>query len=175
MAAPPTTRRLGVDDAQALMQLRREALENEPLAFGSDVDDDRANSESFVRAMLSDEEGQAVFGCFDADDLTGMLGVLRLPKAKQRHRAGIWGMYVSPRARNSGAGRALLEAAIGHARDWGLDQVQLSVTDAAPVAKRLYEAAGFRCWGCEPRSLQWEGRFVDEHHFVLDLRGFARL
>jgi RimJ/RimL family protein N-acetyltransferase len=47
--------------------------------------------------------------------------------------------------------------------------LHLGVTDAAVSARRLYEAAGFRSWGREPRALQWEGRFVDEFHLVLDL------
>jgi GNAT superfamily N-acetyltransferase len=162
-------RRLGVEDATALMRLRREALENEPLAFASSVEDDRAASLEFVRTALADKEAQAVFGSFEGGELTGMLGLLRGSKRKQRHTAGIWGMYVASGSRNRGVGRALLEAAIAQARGWGVRQVQLSVTETALTARRLYESAGFRAWGQEPRALLWEGRFVDEHHLALDL------
>jgi RimJ/RimL family protein N-acetyltransferase len=56
------------------------------------------------------------------------------------------------------------------AREWpGVRQVHLSVTDAAPEARRLYESAGFREWGVEPRSLEAEGRSVSERHLVLEL------
>ena len=79
-------------------------------------------------------------------------------------------MYVSAAARRRGVGRALLDAAVKQARAWGLEQVQLSVTDAAPEAKRMYEAAGFKSWGHQPRTLAWRGHFVDESHMVLDLR-----
>src|SRR5207247_8398658 len=113
---------------------------------------------------------QVVFGQFDGADLIGMIGLIRASKVKQRHKATIWGMYVTPRARNKGVGRALLEAAIEHARGWGLGQLQLSVTEAAPHAKRLYETAGFQPWGQEPRALHWKGRFVDEYHLVLEFR-----
>ncbi len=51
----------------------------------------------------------------------------------------------------------------------GIGQLQLSVTESAGVARSLYEAAGFRCWGREPRALACEGRFVDEFHLVLEL------
>lgn len=51
----------------------------------------------------------------------------------------------------------------------GALHVHLSVTEPAKDARRLYPAAGFREWGVEPRPLQWEGRFVAEHHLVLDL------
>jgi RimJ/RimL family protein N-acetyltransferase len=45
----------------------------------------------------------------------------------------------------------------------------LSVTEASPAARRLYEAAGFRVWGQDSRSLCWNGRYVDEYHLVLHL------
>ena len=163
-------RRLHPEDAASLVALRREALESHPLAFGASVDDDRGLSLEFVRASLADSEEQAVFGCFEGENLIGMAGVIRSPRLKQRHKAILWGTYVSPHAREKGAGRALLEAAIGQARAWpGVDQLHLGVTDVAVAAKKLYEAAGFQVWGREPRALQWEGRFVDELHLVLDL------
>lgn len=163
-------RRLRAEDADAFVALRREALETEPLAFGASVDDDVGLVRKSVRTFLDDREEQAVFGQFDGVALVGMVGLVRQSKVKQRHKATIWGMYVAPRGRSKGVGRALLEAAIEHARGWGLDQVHLSVTEAHPHAKQLYETAGFRPWGQEPRSLLWEGRYADEHHLVLEFR-----
>lgn len=162
-------RQLHPEDVPALVALRREALESHPLAFLASVDDDRALSLEFVRTSLADPE-QAVFGGFEGEKLIGMVGVIRATRAKVLHKAHIWGMYVSPRARKKGTGRALLEAATEQARSWpGVEQLHLGVTDAAVEARRLYEAAGFRIWGREPRALQWEGRFVDEFHLVFDL------
>ena len=160
-------RRLGAADAFALVALRREALETEPLAFGASPADDVGLVIESVRSFLGDHETQAVFGQFDGPDLVGMIGLVKAAKEKQRHKATIWGMYVQPHGRNRGVGRALISAAIEQARRWGLDQLQLSVTEAAPAAKRLYEAEGFQPWGREPRALHWNGRFVDEYHLVL--------
>ena len=165
----PNVRRLGVDDAPALMALRREALDAAPLAFAASVEDDVGLSPEFVRRSLA-ETTQAVFGHFDGPDLTGMVGLVRPPKVKLGHAAMIWGMYVTARARGRGAARALLDAAVRQAREWGVEQVQLAVTEAAPEARRLYESAGFRPWGRQPRALGWQGRFVDEDHMTLDLR-----
>ena len=166
----PAVRRLRPDDAPALVSLRREALESEPLAFAASVEDDRLSLD-FARTILAAEQDQAVFGLFLGPDLAGMVGVVRGSTVKQRHRGMIWGMYVAPRARHRGMGRALLEMAIAHARRWpGIEQLDLTVSDTGVIAKRLYESAGFRSWGREPRSLQWDGQFVDDHHMVLDLR-----
>jgi GNAT superfamily N-acetyltransferase len=162
-------RRLCPEDVVSLIALRREALENHPLAFAASIEDDRGLSPEFVGTVLADHE-QAVFGHFEGTRLTGMVGVLRGAGVKRRHKAQVWGMYVAPLARQQGVGRALLDAAIAQARSWpGVSQVHLSVTDPAVAARRLYEAAGFRSWGREPRALQWEGRCVDEFHLVLDL------
>jgi GNAT superfamily N-acetyltransferase len=169
MKADLPIRRLDTGDAEALVALRRQALETEPLAFASSVDDDIGLALDSVQTFLRDREAQAVFGHFDRADLVGMVGLVRASKVKQRHKATIWGMYVLPRARSKGLGGALLDAAVQQAREWRVELLHLCVTEAAPLAKRLYEAAGFREWGREARALHWKGRFVDDHHLVLDL------
>lgn len=158
------------DDVPALIPLRREALESAPLAFGSSPEDDgRGGSEAYMRASLADGDAAAVIGAFDGDRLVGMVGVIREPQAKARHRAYIWGMYVTPAYRRSGVGAALVAGAVERARGWdGVVQVGLSATDAAEGAARLYERVGFREWGREPRALCWEGVFVGERHYVLE-------
>ena len=170
MSPTPQIRALVPDDAQALIALRAEALRSAPLAFAASPGDDQGFSPDAVRASLSGRDPSAVFGAFDATALVGMVGVVQLNRRKAHHNALIWGMYVSAKARRSGAGAALLAAAIDRVRTWpGVIQIHLAVSDAAPEALRLYERAGFREWGAEPRALQWEGRFVAEHHMVLDL------
>ena len=164
-------RRFGAEDVPALLVLRREALEADSTAFGASVDDDRGLDPEFVRAVLTKTDEEAIFGYLDGAGWAGMVGIARVSKTKERHTAIIWGMYVTSRARNKGAGRALLDAAIRQARAWGLDHVQRSVTETSAAAKRLYESAGFRVWGRQPRALQHGGRFLDTDHLTLDLRG----
>lgn len=163
-------RPLRADEAPAYVEIRREALEKAPLAFASSPDDDPGRSVDAVRESLSDRDGLLISGAFAGDRLVGIAGVGRFAKTKQRHRAIIWGMYVSQEARGRGIGRALLEAAVEQARTWPeILQVHISVTDEAPEARRLYEGEGFREWGAEPRALGLEGRFVTEYHLVLEL------
>lgn len=158
------------EEAAAFVALRREALETEPLAFAASPEDDRGLSEDFMRTSLSDPAEAAVLGAFEGERLLGIAGVGRYAKRKQRHRALVWGMYVSAAGRGRGLGRRLLTAAVERARAWpGIRQVHISVTDAAPQALRLYRRAGFREWGVEPRALEADGRAVDERHLVLDL------
>ena len=163
-------RALAPDDAPALVVLRREALTTDPLSFGASLEDDRGLSIEQMRASLASPASAAIFGAFDGDVLVGMVGVRREDRVKVHHRAMVWGMFVTPAARGKGLGAALLAAAVERARSWpGVRQVQLAVTESAVDAQRMYRRAGFREWGREPRALQWEGRYVDEQHMVLDL------
>jgi len=162
-------------EAEALFALRRQALEDAPLAFAASPEDDRAASPDAVREVLGSGPDSAVFGAIDGS-LLGMLGLYREPKRKMAHKVYLWGMYVRPEGRGRGLARALMTAALGHARTLaGVTQVQISVTDDADTAGRLYEELGFRIWGTEPDAIRHGGRGVSERHMVLSLNdGAAR-
>jgi GNAT superfamily N-acetyltransferase len=52
-------------------------------------------------------------------------------------------LWVRPAARGAGLGRALLEAAMEHARERGATRIELNTTTADVAARALYESAGF--------------------------------
>ena len=52
-------------------------------------------------------------------------------------------LYVAPGRRGEGFGRALLEAAIGLARERGAETIDLNTTEDDTAALGLYESAGF--------------------------------
>lgn len=164
-------RELETEDISALVPLRREALAVDPTSFGASPEDDSGSDPAFLRGLIDDPR-QALFGAFAADGaLVGMVGV-RCRTGKSLHRAHIWGMYVSPSARGRGAGRGLLEAAVAFARKTeGVLQVHLEVSVGADAAETLYERAGFRTWGEEPRSMQVDGAFIGQRHMLLRLDG----
>ena len=171
MTEPLSVRILGLADASDLTVLRREALENAPLAFGSSPDDDRFNSPEVVRGYLDAGDDSVIFGLFCGRMLVGMLGLSRNIGKKELHKAHIWGLYVRPETRRLGAATQLMDAAITRTRRWaGVRQIQLSVTESAEAARGLYEKIGFVEWGCEPLALQWQGEYVNERHLALELR-----
>jgi ribosomal protein S18 acetylase RimI-like enzyme len=52
-------------------------------------------------------------------------------------------LYVEPPARGRGLGRALMEAAIEHARERGADRMELGTSEQDVAARGLYESLGF--------------------------------
>ena len=162
-------RKLQSSDAESWASLRREALENHPLAFGASVPENPAELVQIFTQRLAETEA-ALFGVFSGKLLVGAAGIRRNPGLKERHKALIWGMYVNSANRRGGAGRMLLQAAMDQARLWpGVKQIHLTVSDIALDAKRLYEKTGFRAWGCEPQALCWRGDYVSETQMVLPL------
>ena len=155
-------------DVEAYVQLRAEALTQEPYAFAASSDDDVALSLDFVRSALADA-GQASFGAFPPM-LVGIVGLSRERRKKTKHKANLRGLCVTPAHRRHGIGRAVVEAALQWARSIeGVDQVQLAVTGSVRSAAALYERLGFVTWGVEPNALRIGDDTLPESHMVLRL------
>lgn len=172
---PASIRRLSVADADAYVALRREMLADSPAAFASSPADGGGLDPAALRVSLQGASF-AIFGAFApaadraAPPLLAAAGLARESKQKRAHIATLWGVYVTPAARGLGLGRAVVAAAIAHARTWeGLATLQLSATDATPAPRRLYESLGFIAWGREPDAIRHDARGYDETHMNLRL------
>lgn len=76
-------------------------------------------------------------------------------------------MYVAPEFARRGIGRALVRHVIAQAaREPGLEQLVLTVTDTNAAARTLYESEGFRSFGVEPRAIRVGDRYLDKNHMV---------
>ncbi len=161
------------DDAQH-HELRLRALRDHPESFLSGPEDQERLTPEERRGRLTaaPDGSKAAFGAFsDMDILIGTAGYMRGDRAKTRHSATLFAMYVAAEARGEGVGRALLDAIIAHIRTVpGIDRIALSVTSGAPAARRLYAHAGFVEWGCDRDALRIGDASYDEHHLVLVLR-----
>jgi len=162
-------RPLTSEDVEAFVVLRRASLQESPLAFSAAPDEDVGSNPELMRERLATSSESMVLGAF-APELVGTVGLYREFKRKTAHKAHIWGMYVMPTRRGQGIGRRLFAAVIEAAGEVsGLKQLQLSASESAVEALRLYESCGFRTWGSEPRALCREGRCVTVHHMAFDL------
>ena len=110
-----------------------------------------------------------MFGAFVDGALVGSVGLVRDPRHKRRHAAEIVAMYVRPGHARRGIARALLAHAIAAARQSGVEQLTLTVTQGTDAARRLYAAEGFRTFGVEPRAIKVAGRYYAKEHMLLRL------
>lgn len=167
MSHSPLIRLLTPSDAAACVALRREMLADAPWAFAASENADPGVDVDAVTKRLADP-AHASIGAWDATGrLLGVASLRREHHAKMAHRAKVWGVYVTPAARGSGAARAIMLRVLDVARSWkGVTSVGLSCSERATAARRVYESVGFRVWGREPKALVWDGVAYDEFHLV---------
>jgi ribosomal protein S18 acetylase RimI-like enzyme len=155
-------RKLLASDVPAFRQLRLEALEKHPEAFGSTYEIEAAKPYGYFVERL---EKKFVFGGFEHDELAGMVGFYQQAGPKDKHKGCIWGMYVKPHLQGSGLGTALLDSVIEMAKT-RVELIQLTVVTINSRAVRFYESAGFQAYGLEERALKDGERYFDELHMV---------
>ncbi len=159
------------DDGAAWRNIRLEALENDPEAFGASVEAHHKLTDDEIRSRLAlDMAERFVIGAFADGELVGTAGFVREPGLKERHKGRVWGVYLRASHRGSGAGRQMMTLLLGHARKIeGLEQINISVAATQVAATALYRSLGCVSYGCEPRGLKVNGRYIDEEHLVLRL------
>ena len=160
-------RRLTPSDAAAFQALRLFALRACPTAFSSSYEEECDTALAVIEAYFAPASSRHFFGAFDGAQLVGMIGVGRETMRKVMHKASIRGMYVAPGQRGKGAGRLLLDAALGFVATLdGVRQLHLTVTADNAAATALYESRGFRVYGCEPAGLCFDGVDYGNVHMV---------
>ena len=92
--------------------------------------------------------------------LVGRLSVGRDPHPASAHVADV-GLMVALDARRQGVGTALLQAAVGWAREAGIRKLELHVFPWNDAAISLYEAFGFEREGFRKGHYRRGGEFVD--------------
>jgi ribosomal protein S18 acetylase RimI-like enzyme len=157
-------RLLTADDAESWWHLRLEALRNDPASF---ADSDEEHLKTTIetaqeRLRKSDPASNFVVGMFEHGHMIGTAGFFRHAHIKERHKGHIWGVYVSPKLRGKGAGKALMLEIIRRAkRIEGIEQITL-VASANLPAQKLYQSVGFESYGIEPHSLKIGAEYVDD-------------
>jgi len=128
-----------------------------------------AKSVAATRARLAPEGDASLWGAFVDGELAGALGLVREARLKGRHNADVVAMYVKPEYARRGVGGKLLRHAIASARDAGIEQLTLTVTQTNHAARQLYAAAGFVTFGIEPRAIKVGDVYYAKEHMQLVL------
>jgi RimJ/RimL family protein N-acetyltransferase len=156
-------RRAEASDAEALVELGR-AVGSEPEGWLISVNGWRGAAEErrYLRAIRRYPHA-AVFVAEDEEEgeLVGRISLARDQHPASYHVADL-GLMVSASYRRQGIGRALLEAAVGWARDAGVTKLELHVFPWNEPGIKLYEQFGFEREGYRKEHYRrGDGQYAD--------------
>lgn len=163
-------KRLRPTDASNYCELRLRGLLESPRSFSSSYAEESKRPQSETEARLAPRADTWALGSFVANQLVGIVSIVRFGNLKERHKAGIYGMYVAPEYRRLGVGRMLLDHAINRARRMnGVLQLQLGLNESNLAARHLYEKLGFKVYGREINAYKIDSEFHHELLMALEL------
>lgn len=153
-AAEPT-------DAPALVELGR-SVGQEPGRWLITTSDWRSPAEErrYLKALRRYEHAAVYVAESSGGEIVGRLSIARDQHPASAHVADI-GLMVSAEHRRRGLGRALLEEAVGWARDHGVAKLELHVFPHNEAALALYEQFGFEREGYRKRHYRRRDGYVD--------------
>jgi GNAT superfamily N-acetyltransferase len=145
---------LAANEWRVYRDLRLQALIDSPDAFASQYEDEAARDDSAWAARVSTAAASAsahVLIAFQHTEPCGLVWCKSLDA--EPPVVELFQMWVSPSSRGTGAGRALLDAAIAWAVTRNAERVCLGVTRADSPAMHLYQSSGF-CPVGDPEPLR---------------------
>lgn len=167
-ACKARVRRFASHEWRIYRDLRLRALADSPDAFATTLAEAQQRPDEQWRARLASGAGSGSERALIAEVDAAAAGLVWVGiDASEPEAAHLYQMWVAPAFRRLGAGRMLLDVAIGWARSGGARYVALAVTCGDTPASRLYARAGFEPAG-EPEPLR-PGSRVRARPLRLDL------
>jgi ribosomal protein S18 acetylase RimI-like enzyme len=134
---------LNEDRWQDYRALRLEALQKEPLAFGSSWEEESKSSEEEWRRRINN-----AFFAVTQDRLIGMIIWVQVTRIKSKHIANIYGVYVAEEYRLKGIGKQLMDTVLARIKEnRDIKKIELAVNPVQKAAVKLYQNFGFKIAG----------------------------
>lgn len=139
-------------------ELRLEALNTDPAAFGSSFEEEVLFSQKEWKKRIHD----ILFATFNNKPV-GMIVYVFEEKLKIKHIANIYGVFVKKEFRGQKIGEQLIKNAISViSKRKDIIKIKLNVNPDQKSAVKLYEKYGFKITGKYSKELYVCGNFYDE-------------
>ncbi len=164
-------RQLEPNDSTSYYKIRLEGLQLHPEAFGTGADAwSNATDEQVKNLLEKSNHDDFVLGYFQNDELAGVIGLKREKKHSVGHKGTVWGLFVLPRFRNLGIGKALLKELIAiTSQNHELKYVRAVVTVSSLNAEHVFKSCGFTTYGVEQRGIKEGTTFFDQSFMMRSL------
>ncbi len=150
--------KLPPDRWKEFQDLRLEALQNDPLAFGTSYEEEKDLTENEWKRRIKN-----TLFALSNDKLVGMIVYIIENKIKTKHIANIYGVYVKKEFRGQGAGKKLIESALKIIqKNVNVSKIKLTANPKQVAAVKLYETFGFKLVGRLKKELKINDKFYDE-------------
>ena len=151
-------------NAKAYRQLMLEAYALHPQAFVSTIARREKLPLSWWESQL-DDDLNALFGAFVDSRLVGIAGLAFEPWDDARHKATLFGLYVTQAFRAQGLGEDLVQAVLSLAgQEPEIKVIELTVSADSSAALALYKRCGFEQSGLEEYGIRVGEAYYDRVH-----------
>jgi len=149
------------NDWEGYKGLRLESLLHEPLAFGSDYNEEKNLNHTDWQKRLAD---WVIYGAFNADILIGLLSVVPDTSLKFAHTASVVGVHVLPAYEKKGICKILFAQMFQGLLERKILKISLMVTVVQIRAISTYLALGFQIVGMAKSQLFYNGIYYDMYY-----------
>lgn len=170
--------KLNEDNWQDYKNLRLEALQSDPQAFGASYADaiKKPDDEWIERVKAAQNEDKDIMLFAKTDgQLIGMIGAYFNKEINKPNVADIWGVYVNSQYRGRSIGKKLMQELLNRLGTVpNLRRVKLMVNKNQTSAVGLYQSLGFEVTGNESTVLG-DGNKYDEYIMERELRADSEM
>jgi ribosomal protein S18 acetylase RimI-like enzyme len=156
-------------DASHYQQIRLEALSNNPDSFGTMYAEEAMMTiDKFEEKIPPVDNNSFILGCYENEDLIGIVALHQESRIKLRHKAYIRSMYVQPKYRKKDIGKLLLNELITRAK--AIKEIEILLLDVVTnnlPAKQLYLSFGFQIYGIEKMAYKLNQQYFDLEYMSL--------